>query len=103
MNSLEMTPGKSYIIQNMNKNKHDKCFAISPYNYPPYEDDSILVKCNTYGYPIGQRRYNEGSVFMCLNKVVDKWDRVMYRILTPDGKTAYLLARGNKTKFRELK
>jgi hypothetical protein len=101
MTILEMKPGKSYVLQNMTQNKHDKCLAISPYG--SNEHEAYLVKCGMYGYPIGQRRYVDGSVFMCLNKVKDAWDRTLYRVLTPDGKTVHLFASGNKTKFRELK
>jgi len=101
MTILQMRPGKSYVLQNMARNKLDKCLAVSPYGYQASE--AYLVKCGMYGYPIGQRRYVDGSVFMCLNEVKDKWDRTLYRVLTPDGKAVHLFASGNKTKFRELK
>jgi len=100
--TLKMEQGKSYVLQNMGRNKHEKCLAISPWVNPSHDDETYLVKCSMFGYPINARRYTDGSVFMCLGSKVDKWNRSSYRMLTPDGKIAYLFPSGNKTKFREL-
>jgi len=100
--TLKMEPGKSYVLQNMGRNKHEKCLAISSWVNPSHDDDTYLVKCNMFGYPLNARRYTDGSVFMCLGSKVDKWDRPSYRMLTPDGRIAYLFPAGNKTKFREV-
>ena len=100
--TLKMETGKSYVLQNMGRNKHEKCLAISPWMHPSTDDDTYLVKCSMFGYPLNARRYTDGSVFMCLGSIVDKWNRPSYRMLTPDGKIAYLFPSGNKTKFREL-
>lgn len=102
MSLLEMEAGKSYVLQNMGRNKHEKCLAISPYAHPGYADEIYLVKCGMFGYPLNSRRYTDGNVFMCLGSKVDRWGRSAYRMLTPDGKIAYLFPIGNKTKFREL-
>mgnify|MGYP003641027122 CR=1 FL=1 len=100
--TLKMEAGKSYMLQNMGRNKHEKCLAISNWRNTRTDDETYLVKCSLVGYPPNARRYTDGSVFMCLGSKVDKWDRPSYRILTPDGKIAYLFPSGNKTKFREL-
>ena len=99
---LKMESGKSYILQNMGRNKHEKCLAVSPHGSISSDDETYLVKCSLFGYPINARRYTDGSVFMCLGSKVDKWNRSTYRMLTPDGRIAYLFPSGNKTKFREL-
>ncbi len=99
--TLKMETGKSYMLQNMGRNKYEKCLAISP-GVMSYDEETYLVKCCMFGHPLNQRRYTDGSVFMCLGSKVDKWHRSSYRMLTPDGRVAYLFPNGNKTKFREL-
>ena len=102
LKTLKMETGKSYMLQNMARNKHERCLAVSPYSHPEFREETYLVKCSMFGYPLNQRRYTDGSVFICLGSNTDKWNRCSYRMLTPDGKIAYLFPSGNKTKFREL-
>jgi len=120
-----MTTGKLYRLRGMARNKHEQCLRVG---YPRRATRSCsgLPQLNGSYLPYhGVKRrgskaviYKDGALFLCLGPVIavypeTQWVQgieltdttilIAYKLLAPDGRMVEITARGNKSKFAEVK
>jgi len=90
MNRLQMKLGNLYMLQGLQKNKHEK-WMRTMYGALANTSTDNSIRSNVH-------IYTDGDVFLCMGE--DGEHR--YKVLTPHGEIVKLWRHGNKTKFREV-
>ena len=90
MSRLEMKRGHLYMLQGLQKNKHEK-WMRTMYGALANTSNGAPTRSNVYVY-------TDGAVFLCMGE--DGEHR--YKVLSPHGEIVKLWRHGNKTKFREV-